>query len=285
MQKYRTIVYTYHMAIQIGSIGYNHVHEKDFRYNALYGPGAFLFILVKSPATFVLNRKRYQVRKNSYVMIQRSTPAQYWAAKDNYVDDWFYFEMSEEDERLLKNLRLEFDTPVYLGSALDTLSSLIHQISYEHFSADLYHEQIKQHYTDSFFLLLARIVQSKSHSSAQVLATKNDKITYLRTRFYEEPELFSSVDEMADFAGLSRSGLQHLYKKTFGVTLIEDAISGRLEKAKSLLARSSLTIAEIAAKCGYKTEFHFMRQFKQKTGLTPSEFRKGDSWMQRYTST
>ena len=53
-----------------------------------------------------------------------------------------------------------------------------------------------------------------------------------------------------------------------------------IEKAKELLSRSELTIAEIAEKCGYKTEFHFMRQFKQKTSLTPTQFRNGDSWLQ-----
>lgn len=270
------------MAIQIGSIGYNHFHEKNFRHDAPEGPGAFQFILVKSPAVFLLNHKRHQVRKNSYVMIRWNTPASYWAAKENYIDDWFFFGMEDGDEEYLKNIGLEFDTPVYIGSAIDSLSSIIHQISYEHFSADLYHEKIKQNYTDTFFLLLGRIVQSKNHTATQVLATKNDKITYLRTRFYEEPEHFVSVDEMAEFIGLSRSELQHLYKKNFGVTLMEDVISGRMEKAKALLARSKLTIAEIAAKCGYKTEFHFMRQFKQKTGFTPSEFRRGDSWMQGY---
>ncbi|MCR4733877.1 MAG: AraC family transcriptional regulator [Treponema sp.] len=272
------------MAIQIGSIGYNHVHEKDFRHEAPKGPGAFQFILVKSPAVFVINGKRLQVKKNSYVMLHPKTSTFYWAAKDFYIDDWFYFGITEEDENELKKIGLEFDKPVYIGSALESLSSIIHQISYEHFSADLYHEKIKQNYTDTFFFLLARIVNSKNQTSSKVLASKNDKITYLRTRFYEEPDLFTSVDEMAAFVGLSRSGLQHLYKKTFGLTLMEDVISGRLEKAKSLLARTNMTIAEIAAKCGYKTEFHFMRQFKQKTSFTPSEFRKGDSWMQGINS-
>ena len=217
-------------------------------------------------------------------MINRNSPLFYWAAKDLYVDDWFYFGLEPEDENFLKELKLEFDTPVYIGSGIDTLSSIIHQISYEHFSADLYHEKIKQNYTNTFFLMLGRIVQSKALPSSKVLTSKNDKLTYLRTRFYEDPERFISVDEMADFVGLSRSGLQHLYKKTFGITLIEDVIAGRLEKAKSLLARSNMTIAEIAEKCGYKTEFHFMRQFKQKTSLTPTEFRNGDSWMQAYKS-
>ena len=275
-------MYNLLMGIHIGSIGYNHVHDKDFRQEALYGPGAFLFILVKSPAIFVLNRKRYSVLKNSYVMIRRDTPIAYWAAKENYIDDWFYFDMTDKDKSFLESLKLEFDKPVYIGSALDSLSSIIHQISYEHYSADLYHEEIKQNYTDTFFMLLGRIVQSKYHTSSQVLASKNDKLTYMRTRFYEEPELFTSIEDMADFMSLSRSGLQHLYKKTFGITLIEDVILGRIEKAKALLARTDKTIAEIAVKCGYKTEFHFMRQFKQKTGFTPTEFRKGDSWMQRY---
>ncbi len=270
------------MAIQIGSIGYNHVHDKNFRYESQGGPGAPLFILVKAPAIFIINGKRHQVKKNSYVMINRNSPLFYWAAKDLYVDDWFYFGLEPEDENFLKELKLEFDTPVYIGSGIDTLSSIIHQISYEHFSADLYHEKIKQNYTNTFFLMLGRIVQSKALPSSKVLTSKNDKLTYLRTRFYEDPERFISVDEMADFVGLSRSGLQHLYKKTFGITLIEDVIAGRLEKAKSLLARSNMTIAEIAEKCGYKTEFHFMRQFKQKTSLTPTEFRNGDSWMQAY---
>ena len=142
------------------------------------------------------------------------------------------------------------------------------------------HEQIKQHYTDIFFLELSRLVQSKMHTSPQMLASKNDKLTYLRTLLFEEPDYFSGIDQMADFAGLSRSGFQHLYKKTFGITVIEDVISGRIEKAKNLLSRTNLTIEEIAAKCGYKSDFHFMRQFKQKTSFTPTQFRNGDSWLQ-----
>ena len=274
--------YNFFMAIQIGSIGYNHVHDKNFWQENPGGPGAPLFILVKSPAIFVINGKRMQVKKNSYVMLRRNTPVFYWAAKDIYIDDWFYFGFSDEQQDLhqFEELKLKFDEPVFIGSGVDSLSSIIHQISYEHFSADLYHEKIKQNYTDTFFLMLGRIVQSKNLPSSKVLASKNDKITYLRTRFYQEPDLFSTVDEMADFVGLSRSGLQHLYKKTFGITLIDDVIAGRLEKAKELLSRSELTIAEIAEKCGYKTEFHFMRQFKQKTSLTPTQFRNGDSWLQ-----
>jgi len=268
------------MAIHIGSIGYNHIHDKGYRYEAADGPGACLFLLVKSAAIFVIAGKRHQINKNSYVMLNRKTPVFFRATKDTYIDDWFYFDFKEEDKKLFQELKIEFDKPVYIGSSLDSLSSIIHHISYEHFSSDLYHEEIKQNYTNIFFLNLGRILQSQNKISPQVLASKNDKITYLRARLYEDPGFFSSVDEMAAYVKMSRSTLQHIYKRTFGKTLVEDMISGRLEKAKALLARSEMTIEEIAAKCGYKTEFHFMRQFKQKTSFTPTEFRKGDSWLQ-----
>lgn len=267
------------MSIKIGSIGYNHSHGADFKQDLPNGPGAFLFLLVKSPSVFYIKDKRYNVMKNSYLILRPATRCFYKAQKDNYVDDWFYFHFEEagDEEELLKH-GLLFDQPVFLGNT-DELSTIIHQISYEHFSNDDYHETIKDLLTKIFFYKLARIIKSDRIASSDVLASKNDKISYLRTRLFEQPDLFSNVDEMADFVGLSRSGFQHLYTKNFGVSVIKDVISGRIEKAKSYLVKTSLTISEIASKCGYKSDFHFMRQFKEQTGLTPTEYRNGSTWL------
>lgn len=79
---------------------------------------------------------------------------------------------------------------------------------------------------------------------------------------------------MAASVNMSCSGFQYLYKKIFGVSVINYVISGRVEPAKRLLSSTDLTVAEIALKCGYSTEYNFMRQFKSKTGKTPTEYRK-----------
>lgn len=47
------------------------------------------------------------------------------------------------------------------------------------------------------------------------------------------------------------------------------------EKAKSLLAGSSASIDQVAEMLGFSYPNHFTRLFKNQTGLTPSEFRKG----------
>ena len=267
------------MNINIGAIGYNYTHEEDFRMNRPDGPGAWLFLLVKSDAIFYINGKRNLVKKNSYVLLQPKTPCLYQGANENYEDDWFFFNMTDEEKSELLEKGLVFDTPVFLGN-IEEISSLIHQISYNHFSADIYHEEIKILLTSVLFLKTAQQAKSKIIQSPDVLASKNDKLTYLRTRLFEEPALFSGIDEMAAYMNLSRSGFQHLYSHTFGVSVIHDVINGRIEKAKSLLSRTNFSVTEISTKCGYKSEFHFMRQFKKETGLTPTEFRRSSSWTQ-----
>lgn len=274
------LVYNFGMNINIGAIGYNYTHEEDFRMDRPDGPGAWLFLLVKSDAIFYINGKRNLVKKHSYVLLQPKTPCMYQGAKENYEDDWFFFNMTEEDKTELLERGLVFDTPVFLGIT-EELSSLIHQISYNHFSADIYHEEIKILLASVLFLKTAQQAKSKIIQSPDVLASKNDKLTYLRTRLFEEPALFSGIDEMAAYMNLSRSGFQHLYSHTFGVSVIHDVIKGRIEKAKSLLSKSNYSITEISNKCGYKSEFHFMRQFKKETGLTPTEFRRSSSWTQK----
>lgn len=273
------LVYNFGMNINIGAIGYNYTHEEDFRMDRPEGPGAWLFLLVKSDAIFYINGKRNLVKKHSYVLLQPKTPCMYKGAKEKYEDDWFFFNMTEEDKIELLERGLVFDSPVFLGST-EEISSLIHQISYNHFSADIYHEEIKILLTSVLFLKTAQQAKSKIIQPPDVLAGKNDRLTYLRTRLFEEPALFSGIDEMAAYMNLSRSGFQHLYSHTFGVSVIHDVIKGRIEKAKSLLSKSNYSITEISNKCGYKSEFHFMRQFKKETGLTPTEFRRSSSWTQ-----
>lgn len=267
------------MAIEIGSIGYNHKHEKGFYMDMPSGPGAYLFLLIKSPAIFKINGKIYSAAKNSFLIINRNTPCFYKSYKESYIDDWFYFGMAEDDIKFLSKLNIPFDIPIKLSS-IEDLSSIIHRIAFEHFSSDSFHSEIKNHLTQIFFYELSRVINSEKTTSPDLLSSKNDKITYLRTQLFQNPTLFANINEMANFMNLSRSGFQHLYNNVFGHSVIKDVVSGRIEKAQEYLRSTNLTISEIAVKCGYKTDYHFMRQFKNQTGRTPTEYRNSDSWNQ-----
>lgn len=82
-----------------------------------------------------------------------------------------------------------------------------------------------------------------------------------------------SVSELAARLHLSPAHFQKLYKKQFGVSCFEDMLNARIAAAKYYLINTSLTVGEISALCGYENEVHFMRQFKKRTGCTPTQFR------------
>ena len=96
----------------------------------------------------------------------------------------------------------------------------------------------------------------------------------LRRELRKAPELDWSLGELAKRLNISKSYVQKLYKTHFGISYMDDLIDARISMAKQLLQTTDLQVTEIAEICGYHNDVHFMRQFKNKTGLSPSEYRK-----------
>ena len=258
--------------IKIGTIGYNYSHGKEFVMDRPNGPGCWLFLLIKTPALFTINGVLQEVKENSFIIFSPDTPCIYKAQGDIYTDDWFYFGIDEGDEEYFKALEIPINTIVHLGS-IDELSHIMHIMTFEHYSADTLLEEIEAGYLNIMFMKISRIIKSKTYVLSSAFVEKNTLLTRLRTRIFNDPDEIGDIDSMANELNMSRSGFQHLYKKLFGTSVISDVISGRLERAKRLLSSTKLTIEEIAVRCGYSSSYCFMRQFKDKVGKTPSEYR------------
>ena len=258
----------------IGSIGYGHDHDSSFVMDRPDGPGAGLFLLIRSEALFDIDGRQFTAKENSFVVITPETPCRYRALKDIYMDDWFYFSGNDEDIELLKSLGIPLNTIVCLGN-IEELSLLMHMMTHEHYSAEKYHEQAEQHYLGLLLLKLSRKLMDVSQPSSAAFSKHNTVFTHIRTRIYSEPAKIGSIDELAREASLSRSGFQHAYKKLYGVSIKTDILNGRIGFAKRLLSSTRLTVGEIALQCGYSTPFSFMKQFKVSCGQTPTEYRRG----------
>lgn len=262
--------------MKIGTIGYNYIHDvkkENFKMDRPKGPGAPLLLLVKTPAEFVIDGKEHSVKPNSFVLLGTETPSTYTGKEDIYTDDWIYFENDFWDQEFIDSLGIPTDTPVHLGNNMEELSQLIHILCYERYTSDAYHSEIEERYIDILFLKLSRLLKLKRCAFSEALTEKNYRLTQLRNEIFTQPDSIPDVGEMAKWLGMSRSGFQHLYKRMFGVSVITDVISSRIQKAKRLLSATNLTVREIAQRCGYNNEYSFMRQFREKEGKTPTEFR------------
>ena len=101
-----------------------------------------------------------------------------------------------------------------------------------------------------------------------------EQIYRLRRNIISNPQLEWDIQQVADKMCISRSHLQRLYKQLFSISIKDDIISARIKRAMQLLSHTDMRVQEIALQCGYHNENHFMRQFKEKTGITASHYRK-----------
>ena len=73
---------------------------------------------------------------------------------------------------------------------------------------------------------------------------------------------------------LSPSHLQRLFKRETGTRMGEWLIELRLQKAAYLLAKSYLSVKEVARSAGYEHVSSFIRAFERRYVLTPTEYRE-----------
>jgi len=81
------------------------------------------------------------------------------------------------------------------------------------------------------------------------------------------------VAQVAAGLGIHRVQLHRAYKRSYGESPRADVTKRRLGSAARLLVGSAVSLATVAAECGYYDQSHFCRQFKALTGLSPSRYR------------
>jgi len=92
---------------------------------------------------------------------------------------------------------------------------------------------------------------------------------------YVEDHLEQSIAlaELAAAASLSSFHFLRAFKHSFGVTPGQYVLDRRMDRARSLLKNTGLSVAEIGLSVGFEHASHFTRAFRRAVGLPPSIFR------------
>ena len=80
-------------------------------------------------------------------------------------------------------------------------------------------------------------------------------------------------DELAHRHGLSRTTFRRRWIETFGVPPARWLQQARIAEARRLVVETTLSIAEVATRCGFNDAFYFSRCFRSATGLSPRDYR------------
>ena len=79
--------------------------------------------------------------------------------------------------------------------------------------------------------------------------------------------------DLAQILDMSPFHFSRLFKRSLNISPYQYLLQQRIERAKALLKQSDRSIIEIAFCCGFNSHSHLSKQFRQLTGVTPSDYR------------
>ena len=86
-----------------------------------------------------------------------------------------------------------------------------------------------------------------------------------------------TVQELARRFGYTRSHFCRLFRSRIGIPPQRYIINARLALAKELLRETSLPIGRVGLQVGYGDAFRFSKAFRQRTGVSPSSYRRSQT--------
>ena len=200
------------------------------------------------------------------IFYSEDTP-QWFRSPGPLLHDWMH--LQGDVKPLLRSAGLEPDR-LYLPGSSRFITPIIRQIELEVLTRQPDGEALSELKLRELLILLARSC-AQQEEKADSAAVK--QLRQVRSIVFSRLEQPWTVQEMASLAFLSPSRFHALYRAVFGISPMDDLIHARIDTARNRLADTDEPVQNLSEQLGYRNVTHFCRQFKQLTGLTPSQFR------------
>lgn len=124
-------------------------------------------------------------------------------------------------------------------------------------------------------VLLLSILISESEKSQTV--TQNDSTLPLAEKIYaflqNNVSAQLNLNVLSQTFTVSVTNLKTSFRERYNCGIIDKFIDLKISRAKGLLKDGELSVTEISEFLGFATPHYFARQFKKRTGLTPTEYK------------
>lgn len=260
------------ISYEIKQINFERKERKGFIIDRPNGTDDFLFIHFKSPVKLFEDGSIIDVEKGGCWITTPNTKHWFESSECELIHDWFHFLPNSHEDFL--NLGFEINKVFYpLSTGL--ITPIVRECYEEFINKDIYWQENITAFLNRLFITLAREFKSETlNPSSRLMRETYEEFKKFRLDLYRNLSKDWNVCAMAKSLSLSRSRFTILYCSIFGISPKEDLISQRISYAKHLLSSSNMKIEEIAIYCGYSNVYHFIRQFKERTGLSPGKYRK-----------
>ena len=187
------------------------------------------------------------------------------STEDAFSNDWMH--ISADFGRLLERYPIPCNIAVPIGNQR-VLSHAIRQINREQLLEQPGFQEKCDCILTQLVIDLYRLYTRSLEQSSEI------PIVSAREVILSAPEKFWALEDMAKLTGYSVSRFCALYTARFGKSPKAELLDIRLAMAKDRLVYSDLPISSVAAGCGFQSLYYFSKYFRQRTGLSPTQFRE-----------
>ncbi|MBP1042484.1 helix-turn-helix domain-containing protein [Vagococcus sp. BWB3-3] len=259
-----------------------------------------VFLPIKNSLEVNINGIDYFIQENEFFLVPPKAVIKHSSTTNHELDYyWFHFlsaysSITNNDQHLSKGVQevasLNENTHLNNSIVLPMRFLLSHPERIIVLINQLLHNDNVYQYTkrgNDFFLILLLIAISDDY--LKLLSRKSTKQIKKTALIAEWVRVNISKDltlaTIATQFNLNPNYLSRIFKSEQGIGVKNYILTIKLDHAKRLLSTTMLTINEVAEQSFFYDPKHFMRAFKLKNGVTPSQYREENSHTNLNSST
>lgn len=246
-----------------------------------------IMIVVKGCIYVEINHIKYAVHENECVLVPPFTPHfgyQPTSTKTQHYWLHFYPQNEVKKVKVLPPKKQILSTDIFLPDLfkIDKLERLIlpMQQLLDCYEGNDTQESFKDllpanYFTSSIVIELGSqfYVQYRNYENINYKTSASRRVEMICHWIRLHADLPITVQNVADHFGITVPSLTHLMKSHRQITTIGYIHTCKMNLAKNFLITTDQPIKGIARKLGYENIKYFMRLFKEKTGVTPTQYR------------
>jgi AraC-like DNA-binding protein/mannose-6-phosphate isomerase-like protein (cupin superfamily) len=238
--------------------------------------------------THYLNDKEYTVRAGDLILLDyrsihtfRPITANFeWINilfKPEFIKDRLFHEVGANNvirlslfKTLIDNTDGKFHDLV-LSGVNSSFTSLVHLMLYEYENLSRESNYILRNY---LVILLSKVSFYVQNGPTGTSENVNVLIRQITQEILENLQNELTLSYVANKVHLTPKYLSRFFKQQTGKNFIDFVHEKRIEEACRLLEQTDMAVNDIMFCCGMKSSKFFYKLFKEKTGVTPGDYRK-----------
>jgi AraC-like DNA-binding protein len=230
-----------------------------------------IVLVIKGKGLLTLEDKEFEVKAGDLFILFPGVKHLYRADPE---DPWEFLWVSFNGRACGSIMDLVIFThayPIIHGVSSNIIIQLLTNIIFE-LENDVSDYALKA--TGFLYLFFSELIPyTKKISEQQTIKTNENSIkkalAYIDVNYHQE----IGVDTLSRYVNFSRSHFSRLFKKEVNLTVPEYLNKVRIQKAKTLLTGTDLSVGEVARSVGFKDPFYFSKIFKDIEGQSPSFYK------------